>query len=247
MMGTAAGFFSEPPAGGGGFDLYAALLDRASTEKISCAHQSSISLSGDLSLELWINLDIAVPSGSHMFLCSKASGSFASDGWSMWLTDDGFGSHILNWLTGNGAGAYQHVTWTWNPSATTWYHVALTYDVSQAQADEATLYIDTVDQGAPGISNANNFSSIGTNTDPLVWGELDGLAFDGKMCEIRLWDHVRTSTQISDNHDASVAADAAGLVCYIPNDGSSAVDDVSDSALSVTATGVTLSNASLPF
>lgn len=235
-------FFRGPP--GFAVDLRSAVIERSAGEVISCAHQPSISLTLNLSIEIWLYIPGGVASGTTYGLCQKSPGSFATSGWSLWLTNDGFGGHLLSFLSGNGAGAYQHVGFTWEPAAATWEHLAFTYDVSQVQALESKAYVDTVSLGAPSIFTANDFSSIGANTEPLRWGNLGGNGFDGSMSEIRLWDHVRTPTQIADNYDKSIDPASSGLANYIHP--TTVIEDVSPSATVITATGVAIST-NVPF
>lgn len=229
---------------GGGVDLRSAELQRASSEVISCAHQASISLSTDLSMMFWMYLNSAVPSGDIMTLCSKQAALLANDGWAAYLQDDGFGGRSLFWTTGNGAGAQQQVGWGYTPPTGTWIHVALTYDVSQTQVNEAKLYLDTVSQGLPGIVTAGDFSSIGTNTAPLKWGGLSGHHFDGLLCELRLFNRVLPPAEIAADYNKIIADNAPGIVNYIHP--TTTIDDVSPSATVITATGVAI-NANVPF
>jgi len=229
--------------GASAVDLRSAVLDPIGTYEISCAHDSAISLSGDLTIEFWTFFSTV--GGSYAFnFCSKGTG-FGS-GWTLEFAKS-IGAAI-SWRTGSGGGSStQRVGWAWStPSAGTWYHIALTYDVSQSQVNEAKLYINAVDQGLPSITTTNNFSSIGTNSSPLVWGEqvFGGGTEVQHFCEMRLWDHVRTSTQISDNKDTTVDPSSSGLVAYIHP--TTTIEDVSDSALTLTTTGVTTSTE-VPF
>lgn len=228
----------------GGVDLHSAVIERSAGEVISCAHQASISLTGSLSILMWLYIPGGVAGGASYGLCQKSPGAFATSGWSLWLTNDGFGGHQLSFLSGNGAGAYQHVAFPWQPAAATWEHLALTYDVTQVQALETKAYVDTVSLGAPSIFTANDFSSIGANTDPLRWGNLGGNGFDGSMSEIRLFNRVLPPAEIASNYNKTIPDNTLGLVNYIHP--TTTIDDVSPSATVITATGVAIS-ANVPF
>ncbi|WP_420417843.1 tandem-95 repeat protein [Pacificispira sp.] len=122
-----------------------------------------------------------------------------------------------------------------------WHHVAITFNGSQAN-----LYID----GQHDASLAGNFGIVGasggqiTGTSIGAWlGDGSGRYFDGQMSEFRIWDHVRSGTEIEDNYQARLTGTEDGLrALYNFTDGFAAGGAVADAtgtydAVSVNATG----------
>ncbi len=122
-----------------------------------------------------------------------------------------------------------------------WHHVAITFNGSQAN-----LYID----GQHDASLAGNFGIVGasggqiTGTSIGAWlGDGGGRYFDGQMSEFRIWDHVRSGTEIEDNYQARLTGTEDGLrALYNFTDGFAAGGAVADAtgtydAVSVNATG----------
>lgn len=92
-----------------------------------------------------------------------------------------------------------------------WVHTAVSVDIS---AQAFTVYkngspvADTVTSSAA--------SAIKNGTAPFIIGALTtGLQyFDGLIDEVRVWNDIRTGTEITDNKDVQLVGNEAGLVGY---------------------------------
>lgn len=111
--------------------------------------------------------------------------------------------------------------WNWTPSTSTWYHLALTITPGNASATTFEVFIDGVSQGngtavvsgnVSGIFNGTAPFQIGCNNQP---GTPDQF-FDGKIDEVRVWNTVRTSTQINDNKGVRLTGSESNLQAYWP-------------------------------
>ncbi len=125
----------------------------------------------------------------------------------------------------------------------TWTHVAVVFDTG----GEANFYINGEDvetvNGSPIIIN-------NANAAVLLGGDSIGNHFVGDMAEVRLWDVMRTPTQIAANFNNSLSGSEPGLIGYWPlNDlsdlgvGAAGVNDVVDlSPISAHGDTVNISN-----
>lgn len=101
-----------------------------------------------------------------------------------------------------------------------WRHIAATWQSS----DGATrMYIDGVMVWSF-TANAGETLDIGgiiilaQEQDAFGGGFDPAQVLDGDMCEVRVWDHVRTENQINDNANDALVGNEAGLVYYWPLD-----------------------------
>jgi hypothetical protein len=90
-----------------------------------------------------------------------------------------------------------------------WHHIAVTYDHSAAT--KVRMYIDGV------LEASNNFTqSVNTaNSGIRIGRRVDGVNyFDGIIDEVRIWNVVRTQTEISASMNSEFCSIPTGLVAY---------------------------------
>jgi hypothetical protein len=95
-----------------------------------------------------------------------------------------------------------------------WHHVAGVVDNGSMR-----LYIDGQE-----VASGTYSGTLISKTTPYTIGESTGFpgrVFDGAIDELRVWNTVRTASQIADNNTVDLSGTEAGLVAYFPmNDGS---------------------------
>jgi hypothetical protein len=100
-------------------------------------------------------------------------------------------------------------------TANTWYHIA----VSVVKNGELRLYVNGALESSGTAGNSNtSWNSVFTIGDLRPGREI---AFYGLIDEVRVWNDVRTATEIGDNYDKVVSPSSAGLVGYWKLDESS--------------------------
>jgi len=186
-------------------------LELSSSQYLSITDgdQTGLDLTGDLAFEAWVKLET---NSTWMTVLSKSIWGTdiayyfritAANKLAFEVSDDGTwdAGHRGQWYTTNAV-----IT-----STGTWYHITITYDAS---GPTVVFYVDGVAQ-TTAISNtvtsiysgAGPFA-IGTNAHDL------GYYFDGLVDEVRVWNDVRTPTEISDNYEKELNGNEAGLVAY---------------------------------
>jgi hypothetical protein len=98
----------------------------------------------------------------------------------------------------------------WSPSANTWYHIAWTRSSSGIQkfyVNGSQIGTDQIDPGWL-LEDSNQGLLIGKykTGDPRY--------FDGKIDEVRIWNVVRTASEIADNYNKELVGNEPGLAAY---------------------------------
>ena len=139
-------------------------------------------------------------------------------------------------LRDNSTGARTFVTASSNVSSwvDNWHHIAVTYDGrgGATASQGVTMYLDGV--AVPvGREDHPAYVAMENRPTPLDIGrdnENDGLAYTGGLDELRLWNLVRTATQIQSAKGTELSGLEAGLVAYWRfNEGSGLTSDDSSS------------------
>jgi len=207
-------------------------------------------LGGDFTLEGWIySFGLGSPAGGARFvpmIKNGLTGAWTNNRqWGVQVgytttpphnyyvsahcSEDGAADDTVTWGQATGAGEIFPVN--------DWMHFALTCDISEAVADQFTLYLDGVDQGASLVSGNAGATAIfdgaagvcvgGYNYDPAIVGFLGRFRGD----EFRVWNYARTLSQINDNMSKRIDPTSPGLICYPrmdDNAGTTATDSTSN-------------------
>lgn len=186
-------------------------IEVSSQQRAYAADSADLSITGDISIELWINLE-QLPStyGSIMYLISKA-GSWKGFNVYIHSADD---TLWFQYVEGTNDYAIEDsdAAIVTAGDVGNWVHLAVTADVS---AQDIILYkngspvASTVnDQGATAIVDSADTFDIGRNT------EAANGSYDGKMDDIRVWNDIRSGAEISDNYQTQLNGNETGLVAY---------------------------------
>lgn len=192
---------------------YAIDLERDSSQYLSItdANQTGLDLtSGIFTIEFWFKPE-SLWSGIFGGFISKDDDN-GTRGWSFYTVVTSFWFYI----TSDGGTTVDLVEFVAPTGAGTWRHMAITCDVRNSTATTFEYFIDTVSQGNGSPNTSGNISSISDNSNDVNVGNRPGNAdyLDGKMYDIRVWDHVRTPTQISDNWKTAISPTANGLIAH---------------------------------
>ena len=149
------------------------------------------------------------------------------------------GSGVPRLLLGNGVTS-EFVDGATAPTLGEWVHIAVV-----KEGPTITLYQNGAPNGTGTVTTA-----ISNNNMPLYIGSRSNLDIfmNGGMDDLRIWNHARSASEISDNMNLKLTGSEAGLVGYFPFEPSgnilSVVKDNSTSAANVTPNNFSYPNIS---
>ncbi len=122
----------------------------------------------------------------------------------------------------------------------TWYHVAMTAN-SASSSGQLKLYINgvlvdtenySVSSSSQGLTNTNHEIAIGAFDDAASRN------FNGEVSDFRLWNDVRTQSEISSNLNQAISTDSSLLLYHKINEGSgTTINDSSGNSIDGTISG----------
>ena len=185
---------------------------------LSAADSASLSITGDMTFEGWYNFESLPADGEQYVFLAKSNSGTSQRSYLFSLINVSGTYRLLASISDDGTNQNQ-VRTNWTPSTGTWYHVAITVDVSNAVATQFEFFIDGSSLGNGSVISDDSATAIYNSTAILTIGATnEGAAalFDGKSDEVRLWDDIRTGTEITNNKSIELVGNEANLVAYWP-------------------------------
>ena len=186
-------------------------LARASSQYLSSADSASLSITGDLTIEAWLNPASNPTSGQVYAIVSKYDDSGANNQHSyyfFYLNDAG--TIKLKFITSSDGTTDSVREVVYTLIANVWQHVAVTFN---SVAGECKFYVNGIQVGATqigmksGIYDSTALFTIGSKSTILEH-------WDGKIDDVRIWNTTRTAAQIFDNMQVELAGNESGLQGY---------------------------------
>jgi len=187
--------------------------DLSQYASITDVAQTGLDLSTDFTIEAWINMErIASVIGQDVVIAQKYAFDRSYD-----FYVDSSNELRLN-VSDDGTPDVGHFMIFKSVSkiltAGIWYHVAVSFDIS---GESTEFYFNAV--GESGVIGAGTGigATLNNSTDNFeVGAQGSGAAFryDGLIDELRVWNDIRTPTEISNNYQKLLNGDEAGLVGY---------------------------------
>ena len=169
-------------------------------------------VSGDFTIEAWINID--VNQNGEIFMRNTDGGGASQVHYGLRYRD---GDLMLHLGTGLGSSSYYAVKTANTIPTGEWIHVAGVFNAGTG----ATLYVNGVAQttDAPNTnSNSSiNYGSSGTGINTI--GKFRTLSgdynpYDGRIDELRIWNVARTASEIQSNMGNQIDPSSSDLVAY---------------------------------
>ena len=224
-------------------------LEAGSSQYASRADIASLSFTGDWTFEFNVKIESLPGVGAFYVFLSKDDTGERS--YSLQLMNDG-GTYKIQAEIFDAAEAQDSVRHTWaGASAGTWFHIAVTCDVSAAVASQFEYFIDGSSAGNGDVDADNAVSAIKDSAAAFAIGSKNTLGtperfFDGLIDDVRVWRDIRTPTEISDNYQKQLVGNETDLMGYwkLNNDYTdSQVSGLSD----LTASGSPVFSSDVPF
>lgn len=228
-----AAFFISP-FNAGAANTYSAQLDAASSQYFSVPDSSSLSTTGDITVEAWIKPTSMVDGVSQYIAAKGTTGSY--NAWRLvaqWNATDS--KHNLVFAideTGSNsvAVAYSYADIDLGSYVGTWVHVAATWNASSGTAapklyvngaEVASYFTQGNDGGTNAIADTDSPTYIGNSPNETLY-------FDGKIDDVRIWNIERTASAILNNYNQEIAGNESGLVAYWKLNNDSGIDSTSN-------------------
>jgi len=168
-------------------------LESGSTQYLSRADEALLSITGNMTIECWVQFESLPVNGLTGFFMVSKSGASPQRGYGFYVQQSG-GVLQLGLIISNDGSATVNKNVTWTFSTGVWYHLAVVYTAAGGTVD---FYVNGVAQGA---QQTGYPTSIYDNTTAFRIGAEESTGhFDGLIDDVRLWATTRTSTQILDN------------------------------------------------
>ena len=183
-------------------------LEQASSQYLSIlnANQTGLDITGDITIEFFVNLESLTESGK--VVCRRTSAPL--NGYSVNITSSGQ-LEFEYYDNANETVAVVAGLFT-SDDFGKWVHIAISVDVS---AKTFVFYRNGIVQSH--TLSSSEATAIGSNTSTLTIGT-DNIGLntflDGKLDEIRIWNDIRTEAEIVANMVGGVSGAASNLVAY---------------------------------
>ena len=212
-------------------------LESGSSQFASATDSASLSPTGDITIGSWIRFETLQDCQFVSKFLDTGNVRSYRFGFNEAATDE----LTFAYSTDGTFQAANAVAVNWDaPALSTWFHVAVTLDVS---ASEVKFYVDTVQQGA---TQTGTGTSINDGTSAFYVGALnfsggDTQFLDGMIDEVQFYNAIKTIGDIW-KHDVSNEANIQGY--WQLNNGYS---DSSGNSNTLTASGSPVFSSTVPF
>ncbi|GGD46871.1 hypothetical protein GCM10011514_08590 [Emticicia aquatilis] len=175
---------------------------KTSSQYVSVPHSASINLGATFTMEAWIKY-----SGQNVTILDKGDYDF------LWSLNPNINSNQMGFYTKN-TGAWSYSTGI--VPQNTWTHVAITLN-----AGTLTFYINGVASGTATVTFSQDNQPMNIGRQQPTFCACNH--FNGTMDELRLWNVVRTPSQMLTNMNSTIPTNSAGLVAYYKFDEGSGI------------------------
>lgn len=225
-------------------------LERSSSQyaRITDGSQTGLDITGDITIEAWVKLEqLPSTAGSLFVIAGKGDWGNSVNTRAYYLsinTDDKVFFQCSK--DGGTSNRLSEIQDTASISTGEWTHIAVAVDVS---ANSSSIYINGNLVSSTSLVNGTISSIYNSNNDFFVGArKADGSYvnfLDGLIDEVRVWNDIRTTQEVTDNMNLELVGDEAGLVGYWKfNDN---YDDETSNANDLTAVNSPVFSTDVPF
>ncbi len=195
-------------------------------------HDAQLNMNSEFTLEAWINANEWKPQAWAGTIIGKdGDGDSGSSGYVLRCGNDGIAQLVI------GNGGWPEVGSQPVMVEGVWYHLAGVYTGTELKIYINGALQNTVSSGDP-ITPSDFDLRIGES------GDFTGRVFDGKIDEVRIWDHAKDAQEIADNMTTEYTGSETGLVAYYTFDegSGSSVSDLTPNGHDGTLTNMDAAN-----
>jgi len=176
---------------------------------ITDANQTGLDLTGDFTIELWTRFE-SLPANTQNFTIANKYVQTGNQRAYRFLLDNQSGTYRLGLLVSSDGSANEILTVNWTPTVNIWYHLVC---IRNSTAKTAAYYVNGV---IVGTSSAGSITGqFNSSADFIIGRAGDTLSpFDGLIDEVRVWNDIRTASEIANNFTRPLVGNESGLVGY---------------------------------
>ncbi len=196
--GNNGSFWNSPSWVTGKFG-YGVQFTQTSLQYINAGNSSSLSITGNFTIELWFSQPVASASSFGAWLLNKGGNNYYDSNYQLWLVWVGSDVKIRGSIA-NGTDSW-NTTGVTSVQSNTWYHVAFTGDGSNLRIyvngalENTTPYSIT-----PAANTANLY--IGSRSTSVLF------VFSGTIDEVAIYSRVKSADEIAADYNDEIASDA---------------------------------------
>lgn len=183
-----------------------------SSQYAYAADSASLSITGDISLEAWIKLDTL---DHKIEIVTKANDDTVQYSWMWQIEATGkINAAIFSVANGSTSGEWSSTSAVIEVGDLgTWVHLAVTIDVSESTGcvmykNGSSVSVAAKLGTSTSIADSTSKVFIGAYSDTITY------PLDGLIDEARIWNDIRTPTEIINNYSIQLVGNEAGLVAY---------------------------------
>ena len=177
---------------------------------VSDANQTGLDLVGDNTIEAWVKPEVIY---GDTFIINKADPAGGDVSYYLYINHLG---QLEGRYSDNGSintGHYIRFVSTYTFPEGEWHHIAVSFDISigdvKAYIDGSEITLDLSGTMGGSIYNSAQEVLVGARKNGTIQSYYDGL-----IDEVRVWNDVRTQTEVQDNRFATLSGSESGLVAY---------------------------------
>lgn len=206
--GTSAQTSSLPFATGNQRTL---VTTAASSHALFASDSTSLSITDDMTIECWVRVT-STPSGNTM-LVNKYNSTGSKKSWLFYQTND---DNTIRFTISSDGAAETTKSVTYTITQNTWTHLAVTYDAS---AGSCIFYVNGSAQGSEQTGLPTSIYNSTARLDIAAYNDTSTFSSTNQqMDDIRIWNDIRTPTEIANNYNIKLNGNEANLVAYYPFD-----------------------------
>ncbi len=239
-----ASFNADVPFAGVSENDYAAVFN-GTNQYLYAPDSASLSITGDLTVELWANFDEI--DADYGILASKYGGGTSERAYQFSYNEAGGTKHFESIIDNTGSSPSIGST-TYALATSTWYHIAYVYT---AASGTVNVYLATTSAAVhthvgtmTGMDNSMK-DSISQFRLATSHGAGSSVHFKGKMDDVRVWNDVRTVSELNANSKTELVGTESNLKAYWTLDNS--LVDLSGNSNSLSNVNSVTFSAATPF
>lgn len=181
-------------------------LEAGSSHYLTAADSATLSPTDDATCEAWVWFESLPSDGNVFIIFDKYSDGTNQHSYRVTLLNDS-GTYRIQGISSADGSSDNNVNVAWTPSTSTWYHLAVVFDVGVG----TLFYVGGSQQGTTQTMAA----SIHNGTGALnIGGSAGGSNFDGLIDEVRIWSEARSQAEIAANKDDHIDPETENLNAY---------------------------------